>query len=344
MFVERAKLQQLGACSYIGSDIPSKSDKIAKRLGRRSQPESLVSGCPCYKEFGDERVCLNNDDVVQINPISVATSFFPSIDSFENLQDLKSDKDNVCYLLVYLDEDKDKAYCVSQGKKLVINGNDVRADDLRDALRFVNLGRKSTDGEICSTCMYKYLITLGDVFEDVLSEDERTEIIADYIEDIANRMAQDMTGGDLEGQETADQEEFIQMRITQLMEQRADWEELIRKKRSEGADEKQIRLLDNYRRLNRLEATFLSQVHTMIGTEITTLALNALRMMIAVAKETTETCNRIRSLTHTLTDSRKMPADFDHLLEPHAERRRKIEHRFDRVERVLSEIEIQQHR
>lgn len=300
-----------------------------------------MNGCPCYKEFdgGKEKVCVNNDDVVEIKPISIATSFFHSIDSFEDLQDLTSDKDNVCYLLVYLDDEKNKAYCVSQGKKLVINQNDVRADDLRDALRFVNLGSDSTDGEICSSCMYKYLVTLGDVFDDVLSDDERTEIIADYIEDIAKRMAQDMTGTELEDEKAIDHKQLIQRRIARLMEQRADWEKIIRERESEGVDREQVQLLDKYKQLNRLETTFLYQVQTMMEADSTFIALNALRMMITVAEKAIDICNRIRSLTNALNDDNKMPADLAYMLRPHAERRRKIEHRFDRVERVLSEME-----
>lgn len=320
--------------------MPSKSDNRANLLGKRNQSDDLVNGCPCYKEFDDgEKVCLNNDDVVEIKPISIAKSFFSSIDSFENLQDLKSDKENVCYLLVYLDDEKNEAYCVSKGEKLVINGNDVRADDLRDALKFVNLGGKSTDGEICSTCMYKYLITLSDIFQGVISEEERTEIIAIYIREIANRMAQDMTGAESEEVEAANQKEHIKNRIVQLMEQRANWEEIIRQMKSQGAAVKQVQLLDNYRQLNRLETTFLSQVQTMMEADNNFIALNALRMMIAVAEKATQICNRIRSLTHDLEDAGNMSAQLSRILEPHAERRRKIEHRFDRVERVLSEME-----
>lgn len=320
--------------------MPSKHDNPSNLLGERSQPDDLVKGCPCYKEFDDgEKVCLNNDDVVEIKPISIAKSFFSNIESFEDLQNLKTEKENVCYLLVYLDDEKDKAYCVSKGEKLVINGNDVHADDLRDALQFVNLGGESTDGEICSTCMYKYLITLSDVFEGVISEEERTEIIANYISEIADRMAQDMTGAESEEAESVNQKRRIQKRIVQLMEQRADWEEMIREMKSQGADTKQVQLVDNYRQLNRLETTFLSQVQTMMETDNNFIALNALRMMIAVAEKATKTCNRIRDLTNDLEDSSQMPDELNHILKSHAERRRKIEHRFDRVGLILSEME-----
>ena len=51
----------------------------------------LVKGCPCYREFGDEKVCLNNDSILPINAISVDPSFFNQLDSKAMLDEYKSD-------------------------------------------------------------------------------------------------------------------------------------------------------------------------------------------------------------------------------------------------------------
>ena len=89
----------------------------------------LVKGCPCYRQFGDEKVCLNNDDVFPINAISVDPSFFEQISCIDDLAEYKSDRESMCYLLIYLDRQGGFCYCVSQGQRISINQKDVKTTD-----------------------------------------------------------------------------------------------------------------------------------------------------------------------------------------------------------------------
>lgn len=124
-------------------------------------PFKLVKGCPCYKEFGTEKVCVNNDDVQPINSISIDPTFFGLMDSREGLAEFKSSNEGMCYLLISLDAEDGRAYCVSQGRQLKINNRDIQASDIKDALQFVSTKDITTDGVVCSSCLYKYLVTLS---------------------------------------------------------------------------------------------------------------------------------------------------------------------------------------
>ena len=43
--------------------------------GFNDQRLRLVRGCPCMKEFGEERVCINDDDVLHVKSIILDPSF-----------------------------------------------------------------------------------------------------------------------------------------------------------------------------------------------------------------------------------------------------------------------------
>ncbi|MFW9944240.1 MAG: hypothetical protein ACFFB7_04520, partial [Candidatus Sifarchaeia archaeon] len=88
----------------------------------------IVKGCPCLKEFGREKVCLNNDDVMPVTTITIDPVFFGNATSIEDLTDLRSSNDSMCYCLVFLDTDKEDTYCVSQGQIVKINGRRIGPD------------------------------------------------------------------------------------------------------------------------------------------------------------------------------------------------------------------------
>ena len=95
----------------------------------------IVRGCPCLKEFGREKVCLNNDDVVPITTITIDPVFFGNATSIEDLTELRSNSESMCYCLVFLDNDKEHTYCVSQGQLVKINGRPVKASEIQAALQ-----------------------------------------------------------------------------------------------------------------------------------------------------------------------------------------------------------------
>ena len=141
------------------------------------------------KEFGDERVCINNDDVLPVKSMSLDPTFFAQLCSVDELHDFKSDREDMCYSLINLDVDSDNAYCVSQNREIRINKKTIRAIDIEEALDFAISSDMSGNEAICSSCLYKYLVTLTDLFEGLLSETERGEVILSYSRELVNKIA-----------------------------------------------------------------------------------------------------------------------------------------------------------
>jgi hypothetical protein len=306
--------------------------------GAGKGPQLIIRGCPCYKKFDEECICLNDDDITPIYAISVDPSFFSADSSVDSLDEFKSDKPNMCYLLIFLDKDNDKTYCLSQGKEIRINSQSVKASDIEEALSFVNMTEQSSDGAVCSDCLYKYLVTLGDVFEDLLSDTERTGMIKDYIKTASARMVDELEGVVHEEEDDESRRLRIRERITHLMKKRAEWASLIHDRQKVDEDEDLLALLDAYRTLTRLESVFLLQVSSLAESSDELVALGILKFMVEVSSQVVQVVNRIRDLTHCIWDEDKMPEDLEEILKKERESRRRADQTFNNIVRVLSDI------
>jgi hypothetical protein len=305
----------------------------------------LVKGCPCYKEFGsgEETVCLNNDDVLPINPISVDPTFFSQSGSIEDLKEFKSDKEDMCYLLIYLDKEKGKAYCVSQGKKLCINNQDVRDTDIEEALQFVTYTELSSNGALCSECLYKYLVSCTDV--GIIPEEERNEILASYVKRISIQMAMRLSDVRLSTSTERFEvyEEAVNTRIKELIEERAYWISRISELKERDDDEKLVELYEFYKQLSRLESVFLYQVLTIAESSDISVSLGIIKFMVEVAERYVNTSDSIRETTYKLEDNGILMSKHIMVILPYSERRKRTERRFHNLIRVLSQMQSASH-
>ena len=69
----------------------------------------------------------------------------------------------------------------------------ISAADIKDALEFVVPTKMGNDDAICSACLYKYLVTLTDIFDDIISTEEKGKVIMDYAQDLVNRIASELS-------------------------------------------------------------------------------------------------------------------------------------------------------
>ncbi len=297
-----------------------------------------MRGCPCYREFGDEKVCLNNDDVIPINAISVDPSFFEQIDRIEDLAEYKSDKESMCYLLMYLDRKGGFCYCISQGQRININKKDVKTTEIDSALQFVTNTDKNRDGVICSDCLYKYIRTLGEASDGFLSDSEREEIVASYVRDVSTRMAAELSGYSSNGIAEEDYEQHVRMYIKRLNETRSQWAALTTKLKESNADKNLTELVDYYRALYRLEAIFLFQVLSLDESMEESDSLETLRFMVGVSEKVIEISDQIREKTNLLLERKAMSDELQESLRKHSEKRKQTEYKFSNLVRVLSEI------
>ncbi|TFG07375.1 hypothetical protein EU522_00775 [Candidatus Thorarchaeota archaeon] len=307
----------------------------------RSSPgdnPKLVRGCPCYKEFGVEKVCLNNDDVLPINSISVDPGFFGQTNSIDDLAAFNSDNPSMCYLLIYLDEESGHTFCVSQGQELLINSKAVSTTEIQAALQFVLASEKASDGIVCSSCLYKYLMTLGETFEDLLSEGERAELISGYVKEFTTEMAIYLSGASSIGSEPENLE-IINSRISELVKLRGECARLIQSLRDRNAETSLLKLVDAYRTLFRLEAVFLFQVVTLRESADQNVSVDLIRFMVEMAERVLYAIDEIRESTIRILEKDHMPADLKEFLNRHAEIRKSTEARFTDLIRILGEIE-----
>ncbi len=297
-----------------------------------------MKGCPCYRQFGNEKVCLNNDDVFPINAISVDPSFFEQISCIDDLAEYKSDKESMCYLLTYLDREGGYCYCVSQGQRININKKDVKVSEIDSALQFVTTTEKNRDGVICSDCLYKYLRTLGEASEGFLTDSEREEIVASYVKDISTRMAAELSGYSEDSFSDENHKQHVRLYIQKLNQTRSQWASLTMKLKEKNGDKILTELVDHYRALHRLEIVFLYQVLSLDENTEESDPLETLRFMVGVSEKVIMLSDLIREKTHDLLERKAMNKELQDSFRKHSEKRKETEYKFSNLVKVLSEI------
>lgn len=301
---------------------------------------SIVRGCPCYKEFGEEKVCLNNDSVFPIRAISVDPSFFNSLQSKIDLAKFSSSNETMCYLVTFLDRDEGYCYCVSQNQRIRINNQDVKVSEIDSALQFVTTSEKHRDGVLCSDCLYRYLRTLGESSEGFLTEEERDEIIVSYVKDIANTMAMQLSGYEGDSETTTQNfNEHLTDYIRNLNRSRSHWISMIRNLKKNHADRNLIQLIELYHTLSRLESVFLFQVQSLNDELDEMDPLGALQFMVNVSEKVMNVNDDIREKTNDLLGSDALPNNIEGMLTEHSRKRKETEYRFSNLVSVLSKID-----
>ena len=301
-------------------------------------PSHLVKGCPCYREFGDEKVCLNNDSIFPINAISVDPGFFSQLDSRPLLEEFQSDNKSMCYLLMFLDREEGFCYCVSQNQRIHINEKAVKVSEIDSALQFVTSSEKSRDGVLCSDCLYRYLRTLGESSEGFLTDDERQEIIATYVRELATNMAMQLSGyeGDRNPLEFND---HLWSYLREINRSRSHWASMILNLRKTKTEEDLIDLVDSYRTLARLESVFLFQVLSLDDPSDETDPLSILRFMVGVSEKVITVNNSIRERTNSLVERDALPDNIREMLAQHSEARKTTEYKFSNLVSALHNID-----
>ncbi len=206
----------------------------------------LIRGCPCFKVFGDEKLCVNDDSVLEVDVIDVDTSLFGFARSKEDMDQERSEDDCICYASVYIDEITNRIYCISQGWVLRIHGRDVPASDLEDALQFMSTKDLTASMEICSDCLYKFILTLSDTFADTMTKQEKADEIRRYVDKFSLMIAvkhsdmDDMMksiGSEDDIEEGVDSFAFLRSYLVQLLEQQDYWLKIHYELNNEKADD-----------------------------------------------------------------------------------------------------------
>lgn len=307
-------------------------------VGVNDDSIQLVRGCPCYRQIGEEHICMNNDEVLPISSIVVDPKFFISLPSVQDLDEFKSERNDMCYLLINLNKEDGRVYCVSRAQVLRINKSEIKIADIRDSLQFVPVTGIGDDGIVCSTCMYKYLVTLSHVFKEIVSDAERNEIVFEYAKDIAVQIAQEVKKSS-KGSGTITNEDFIQDHIEVLMGEKAKWAGIIFDLKHDDLNEMVVNLLENYRTLSRLEAVFMFQVIALMTEYDEASAPEMLKLMAEVTNRVVITNDYITDKQTELFNRGLISDEISDLIKTHSNHRIITDLQFRNLREVLTQID-----
>ena len=308
----------------------------------------LIRGCPCFKVFGDEKLCVNDDSILEVDVIDVDTSLFGFARSKEDMDKERSEEDNICYASVYIDEITNRIYCISQGWVLRIHGRDVPASDIEDAIQFMSTKDLAASMEICSDCIYKFILTLSDTYADTMTKQEKADEIRKYVDKFSLMIAvkhsdmDDMMksiGSEDDIEEGVDSFAFLRSYLVQLLEQQAYWSKIHYELNNEKADDWLIKLAQMRELLARLEFQFYSQTLQLRDIADFNLLIKMLQFIlktsdeILLLNESIHTEIRSKRFVNLVKDDER----FEHL-EAYGEKSRTVEHNFSNILQILSRL------
>lgn len=308
----------------------------------------LVRGCPCYKVFGDEKLCVNNDSVLELDAIEIDPSIFSFHYDKDSMEEERASDGNVCYASIYINYPDNKVYCISQGWILRIHGKDVPGNDLEDAMQFLSTKEITSSAELCSECLYKFILTLGDTFTDLMTEKEKTDEVKKYVDKFSLMIAvkhsqtdqmMEPIGTEDDIEEGIDHFQFLRNYLVQLLDQQSYWSNLVQMLDEEQAEDWVQNLVAMREKLTRMEFQFYSQ--TLQLRDIN--EFNILIKMLQYVLKSSDEILVLNDLIHSEIRSNKFRElvkrdDRLKVLEGYAEKSRTIEHNFGNILQILTRL------
>ncbi|MBD3406352.1 MAG: hypothetical protein GF411_09600 [Candidatus Lokiarchaeota archaeon] len=307
----------------------------------------LVRGCPCFKVFGDEKLCVNDDEILEIDAIEVHPSLFSFHADREGMKEELAKEDNICYCAIYINYPDNKVYCISQGWKLRIHGEDVPGTDLEDALQFLSTKDQDASAEICSECLYKFLLTLSDIFADMMSKKEKTDEIKRYVDKFSLMIAvkhsqmegMDPIGTEDDIEEGVDHFAFLREYLVQLIKQQRQWSERANNTEDTEIGKWKKELFELREKLARLEFQFYSQTLQLRDINDFHLLIKMLQYILNSSSEILDLNEEIHTEIRS-TRFRELVEYDEQLasLSKYAEKSRTVEHNFGNILQILSRL------
>ena len=315
---------------------------------QESSTIKMVRGCPCFKVFGDEKLCVNNDSVLEIEALEVDPSLFLFRPDRESMIEKQASEGNICYVSIFVNYPDNKVYCISQGWVLRIRGKDVPGNDLEDALQFLSTKEASASAEICSECLYKFILTLGDTFTDLMTKKEKTDEIKKYVDQFSLKIAikhsqmdnmMEPIGTEEDIENGIDHFEFLRKYLVQLIEQQHYWADLEKVFAEENSEFWIQDLLRKRERLARMEFQFYSQTLQLRDINDFILLIKMLQYILGSSDEILLLNEEI----HNVISSRKFKEiiQIDNRLSSlasYAEKSRTVEHNFGNILQILTKM------
>lgn len=321
-------------------------------LGRNSDSDQssirVVRGCPCFKVFGDETLCVNDDRILEVEVLEIDPSIFAFHCDKESISQEQAQEGNTCYASIYVNYPDNKVYCISQGWALRIHGKDVPGNDLEDALQFLSTKDLTASAEICSECLYKFILTLADTFADLMTKKEKTDEVKKYVDKFSlmiavkhSQMDEMMKpiGTEEEIDQGVDHFDFLRGYLVQLLDQQQKWNQLYEDLKAENEEEWLLDLVHMREKLARLEFQFYSQTLQLRDISDFHLMIRMLKYVLNSSSEILSLNEKIHTVIRSQEFSRKAREDGRlKILESYSEKSRTVEHNFGNILQILSRM------
>ncbi len=308
----------------------------------------LVRGCPCFKVFGDETLCINNDEILEVDVIEVDPAIFAFNLDKESMEKERAEEGNICYASIYINYPDNRVYCISQGWHLRIHGRDVPAQDLEDAMQFLSTKDMTASAEVCSECLYKFLLTLADTFADTMTKTEKAAEIKRYVDKFSLMIAVKHShvdslmkpiGSEDDIDESVDHFAFLREYLVQLIEQQQYWRDFEQSIIKEGAEDWLVQLIRNREMLARFEFQFYSQTLQLREVEDFNILIKMLSYILKTADEILRINNKIHDEIRSKRFKEKLKEDKRlEALAAYAEKSRIVEHNFGNILQILTRV------
>ncbi|MDF1539832.1 MAG: hypothetical protein P1Q69_13110 [Candidatus Thorarchaeota archaeon] len=321
-------------------------------LGRESEVDQgsiqVVRGCPCYKVFGKEKLCVNNDEVLEVEVIEIDPSLFAFNTNKDAMEKERASEGNICYASIFVNHPDNKVYCISQGWVLRIHGKDVPGNDLEDALQFLSTKDLTDSAEICSECLYKFILTLGDTFADLMTKKEKTDEVKKYVDKFSLKIAVKHSqmdemmrpiGTEDEIDDGVDHFAFLREYLIQLLDQQHSWKALNQALRNTNEEDWLLKIVEMRERLARLEFQFYSQTLQLRDIADFNLMIKMLQYVLKSSAEILKLNEEIHTkiLSKEFTEAAEKDDRLRHLA-TYATYSRTVEHNFGNILQILSKL------
>ena len=307
----------------------------------------LVRGCPCLKVFGDEKLCVNDDSIQEMEVLEVDPGIFGFHDNRAAMEEELANERNICYAAIYVNYPNNKVYCISQGWILRIHNKDVPGGDLEDALQFLSTKDLTASAEICSECLYKFILTLSDTYSDTMTVKEKTDEVKRYVDKFSLMIA--VKHSQMDGMESIGTEDdiekgvdhfaFLRKYLVQLMDQQNLYSKIKRSLIKQEAPQWEIELVDNRLLLTRLEFQFYSQTLQLRDLLDFNLLIRSLQYVLRTSNEILRINEHIHDEIRSERFNERLKTDSNlDSLASYAEKSRTVEHNFGNILQILSRL------
>jgi hypothetical protein len=299
--------------------------------------------CPCFSDFGGEFICVNDDDVIEIDRLQMDPSLYGSEINPEKMEGFVVGDRRTCYLSIYTYDDC--VYCVSQGWNLRIHDYDVTAEALTTAVELYSIGPQEL-GIDCSECIYGILLTLASPLAESLDPTERTASVKRYLDEfslkiavmLSERNSQKSKVADLEG---IDYFALVREYIVELMEQQEKLKNIRLELLSDESNDWLVELIQMMENLSRYQFQFYSQVLEMRRLQ----NFKMLMRMLYFTLKSADSIYRLNDKIHSEVFSKRfktLPKDNDAVrsFQEYSEESRTIAHFFGNILSIMKGLRV----